>query len=156
MECHDCIPFSELHQFTCRLCDSCLNNVHHVFTYRYILNVEGFEVLVPFAFALVIHFPQQIRDLISHHAATPYVGVDEQGTFGGTNHILERRVHIDEPPVTSHGQPDQSRTTAGSVVSTGVGMMPWGTSMVILGPNPYLSPPRSLNHPMSTANLALT
>ena len=111
MKCHDRISFSKLHQISSRLGDFCLNNVHHVFTYRYILDVEGFEVLVAFAFAIVVHFPQQIGDLISHHTASPCVGVDEQGPFGGTKHILERRVQVDEPPVTRHGQADQSRTT---------------------------------------------
>ena len=73
-----------------------------------ILYVERFEVLGSFAFTFVIHFSQQVRDLISHDATTPHVGVDEHRPFGGTQDVLKRRVQIDEPPVTC--EPYQPRT----------------------------------------------
>ena len=101
MKCHDRVAFSKLHQLSCGLGFLRLDNVYHVFAYRYILDVNGFEVLGSFAFAFVIHFTQQIRDLITHHTATARVRVDEQGPFGGTQDILERMIQIDESPVNA-------------------------------------------------------
>ena len=80
--------------------------VYHIFAYRYILDVSGFEVLGSFAFAFIIHFTQEVRDLIAHHAAATHVRVDEQGPFGGTQDVLERGVQIDEPPVTGQRHPN--------------------------------------------------
>ena len=99
MQSHDRIPRSELGQFTCRLGHLRFDNVYGILAYWNILYVERFKVLGSFTFAFVIHFTQQVHDLIAHDATAPHVGVDEQGLFGGTQHVLEGRVQIDELPV---------------------------------------------------------
>ena len=107
MKCDDRVAFSELGQCTCRLCHLHFYNVQHFLAHWNILNMERFVIIRPFAFTLVIHFTQQIRDLISHYTAASHVGVDEQGTLGGIQDVLKRSVQVDEPPVTLHGHLDE-------------------------------------------------
>jgi len=66
--------------------------------------MEWLKILESFAFSLVIHFWQQIRDLITHHPAAPHIRVNHQRTRAGARHVLEGGVEVDEPPVKGGGQ----------------------------------------------------
>ena len=71
MQSHNRITWSELGQVTCRLGHFHLDNVYGILAYWNILYVERFEVLGSFAFTFVIHFTQDVCDLIAHDPATP-------------------------------------------------------------------------------------
>ena len=104
MKCDDGVACSKLCQGSCGLSHLRLDNVDHILTNRYILDVEGFVVMRAFPLTLVMHFSQQIRDLIPHHAAASHVRIHEQRTRRFPHHHFKGFIDIDQTPIAIAAQ----------------------------------------------------
>ena len=104
MKCDDGVTHSKLRQGSCGLGHLRLDNVDDILTDRYVLDVEGFVVVRTFTLALVMHFSQQISDLIAHHAAASHVRIHEQRPRRFPHHHFKGFVDIDQTPVAIHAQ----------------------------------------------------
>ena len=81
-----------------------LDNVHHFFAQRNVLNVSRFKVHAAASFALVHDFSQQIRHSIPHHDAPTHIRVHVQRPDGVAHDGAKRRVQVGETPTATHAQ----------------------------------------------------
>ena len=108
MESDNRVARSNLDQFTCSLRYLRLDNVDGILPDRNILDLKRFKVPTPHSFANKVDFSDQIGDLISHHATTTHIRVNEQGMRRGTKQRFKGFFQIDQTPIAKDAELEES------------------------------------------------